>query len=176
MKEFAFWCLFLISCSPAVRYSNIEAIEPTAIKLEIKETPKNRSFNSEAEVQNVLVKEITNYLGIPYRKGGSDEGGIDCSAFVCLIFKNVFNIELPRTSYEQFKLGKLITAFDSLKAGDLMFFNTTGKVASHVGIYIGNDLFAHASVKAGVSISSIYDTYYRKRFNGAKRIIEVNSN
>lgn len=175
MKKLAFLCLLFASCSPAVRYSNVEAIEPTVTKFEAKEKPAN-SFNSEAEVQNALVREITNYFGLRYKKSGDGEKGIDCSAFVVLVYKNVFGIELPRTSYEQFKLGKLITNLDSLKVGDLLFFNTTGRKASHVGIYIGNDLFAHASVKEGVTISSIYEPYYRKRFNGAKRIIEVGSN
>ncbi len=175
MKKLALLCLFFTSCSPAMRYSNVEAIEPIVTKLEVKEKSEN-SFNSEAEIQNALVKEITNYLGLRYRKSGDGEKGIDCSAFVVLVFKNAFGIELPRTSYEQFKLGRLITNFDSLKAGDLLFFNTTGRRASHVGIYIGNNLFAHASVKEGVIISSIYDAYYRKRFNGAKRIIELGSN
>jgi lipoprotein Spr len=158
-----------------MRYSNVEAIEPTVTKFEVEEKAKNL-FNSEADVQNALVKEITNYLGLRYRKGGDGERGIDCSAFVMIVYKNVFGIELPRTSYEQFKLGRLITNLDSLKAGDLLFFNTTGRRASHVGIYIGNNLFAHASVKEGVTISSIYDSYYKRRFNGAKRIIEVGSN
>ncbi len=175
MKKLVLLCLLFTSCSPAVRYSSVESTEPIVAKLEVNEKPEN-SFNSEVEVQNALVKEITNYLGLPYKKGGDGKKGIDCSAFVVLVFKNVFGIELPRTSYEQFKLGKLITDFDSLKVGDLLFFNTTGKRASHVGIYIGNNLFAHASVKEGVTISSISDTYYKKRFNGAKRIIEIDPN
>ncbi len=175
MKKFVFLCLLFTSCSPAVRYSNVEAIEPIVTEFEVNEKPKN-SFISEEDIQNALVREITNYLGFRYKKGGDGEKGIDCSAFVMLVYKNVFGIELPRTSYEQFKLGRLITNLDSLKAGDLVFFNTTGRRASHVGIYIGNNLFAHASVREGVTISSIYDSYYKRRFNGAKRIIEVSSN
>ncbi|CUU05739.1 NlpC/P60 family protein [Candidatus Thermokryptus mobilis] len=89
-----------------------------------------------------------------------------------IVFKNAIGLNLPRTTSEQFKLGSLITDYDSLEVGDLLFFNTTGEIASHVGIYIGDGLFAHASVSEGVTISSINNPYYRKRFNGAKRIIE----
>jgi cell wall-associated NlpC family hydrolase len=97
---------------------------------------------------------------------------MDCSYFTMVVFKNAIGLNLPRTTSEQFKLGRLITNPDSLEIGDLLFFNTTGEIASHVGIYIGDGFFAHASVSEGVTISSINDPYYRKRFNGAKRIIE----
>lgn len=184
MKKVLFACLLLLSCSSTVRYSNMESSEHAenfiAKEIELEDDLKislteveNLSYS---EIQNAIVREVLNYIGIPYKKGGEGDKGIDCSAFVMIVFKNVFGIVLPRSSFEQFKVGKLVKGFDSLKVGDLVFFNTTGRVASHVGIYIGNGLFAHASVKDGVTISSIYSTYYRKRFNGAKRIIGVVSN
>jgi cell wall-associated NlpC family hydrolase len=79
------------------------------------------------------------------------------------------NVTLPRTAREQFASGKGVDE-SSLLFGDLVFFNTTGSGASHVGIYLEDDLFAHASVSYGVTISSLESTYYRKRFLGARRL------
>lgn len=172
----------MLSCSSTARYSTAE-IQEVSEDIIIKEIEKEDDVEvnsssvsslSYSEIQKAIVREILNYIGVPYKKGGDGNNGIDCSAFVMIVFKNVFGVVLPRSSFEQFKLGKMVKSIDSLKVGDLLFFNTTGRTASHVGIYIGNGLFAHASVKEGVTVSSIYSTYYRKRFNGAKRIIEVN--
>jgi cell wall-associated NlpC family hydrolase len=146
--------LLLISCSPAVRYSSITE------KTISKETKPS-------DFRKAIINEVKNYIGTPYKK---EE--MDCSYFTMVVFKNAIGLILPRTTSEQFKLGRLITNPDSLEIGDLLFFNTTGEIASHVGIYIGDGFFAHASVSEGVTISSINDPYYRKRFNGAKRIIE----
>jgi cell wall-associated NlpC family hydrolase len=146
--------LLLISCSPAVRYSSI--------------TEKTISKEAKpSDFRKAIINEVKNYIGTPYKK---EE--MDCSYFTMVVFKNAIGLNLPRTTSEQFKLGRLITNPDSLEIGDLLFFNTTGEIASHVGIYIGDGFFAHASVSEGVTISSINDPYYRKRFNGAKRIIE----
>jgi cell wall-associated NlpC family hydrolase len=146
--------LLLISCSPAVRYSSITE----------KTIPKE---SKPSDFRKAIINEVKNYIGTPYKKEG-----MDCSYFTMVVFKNAIGLNLPRTTSEQFKLGRLITNPDSLEIGDLLFFNTTGEIASHVGIYIGDGFFAHASVSEGVTISSINDPYYRKRFNGAKRIIE----
>jgi len=88
-----------------------------------------------------------------------------------LVYKNSIAKPLPRTSSEQFKLGSAIEYAD-LKFGDLVFFNTTGESASHVGIYLGDDLFAHASISLGVTISSLESSYYKKHYEGARRIVE----
>ncbi len=86
------------------------------------------------------------------------------------VYKNSVGKTLPRSSGEQFKMGIPVTYRD-LKFGDLVFFNTTGEVASHVGIYLGDDLFAHASVSLGVTISSLESFYYKQRYEGARRIV-----
>lgn len=173
-KMFVAVCLLLFSCSSTVRYSSkVENLEPSE---NINTNVTLTSSMSYYEIQNAIIREVLNYINVPYKKGGKGSDGIDCSAFVVLVFKNALGIILPRTSIEQFKVGKMITSLDSLRFGDLLFFNTTGRIASHVGIYIGDGLFAHASVKDGVTISSIHNTYYRKRFNGAKRIIGVGLN
>jgi len=159
VRAIIFLCLFLISCLPAVRYSNITE----------KRIPKEAK---PSDLKKAIINEVKNHIGTLYKKGSDGIKGMDCSYFTMIVFKNAIGLNLPRTTSEQFKLGSLITDYDSLEVGDLLFFNTTGEIASHVGIYIGDGLFAHASVSEGVTISSINNPYYRKRFNGAKRIIE----
>ena len=114
---------------------------------------------------------ILGYLGTPYQYGGDSRSGIDCSAFTGAVYQQSVNLKLPRTAADQAKRGKEVSR-DELKFGDLMFFNTTGANTSHVGIYIGDDLFAHASEAFGVTISSIESSYYKKRYTEARRIVE----
>ncbi|NIM22248.1 MAG: NlpC/P60 family protein [Candidatus Latescibacteria bacterium] len=116
-----------------------------------------------------MMDEILAHIGTPYA-GGNETGSLDCSEFAALVYKNSLNRLLPRTTKEQFKRGRKIDRA-SLRFGDLVFFNTTGENPSHVGIYIGDDLFAHASVTWGVTISSMNSTYFRKRFTGARRVL-----
>jgi cell wall-associated NlpC family hydrolase len=86
------------------------------------------------------------------------------------VYDSAVQRRLPRSTVEQFRIGTKVGRGD-LQFGDLVFFNTTGRVPSHVGIYIEDDLFAHASVTRGVTLSSIESSYYRKRFVGARRIV-----
>jgi len=109
-------------------------------------------------------------MNIPYKFGGSSFMGIDCSGYVQKVF-GLLNIPLPRTAREQFELGKPVDR-NELNIGDLVFFRTYASFPSHVGIYLGNNLFIHASSKSRkVTIDSLDTPYYFKRFIGAKRII-----
>jgi cell wall-associated NlpC family hydrolase len=118
-----------------------------------------------------MMDVILSYLGTPYAYGGDSKSGIDCSAFTNAVYDQSVNVRLPRTAADQAKQGTPISR-DDLKFGDLMFFNTTGANLSHVGIYIGDDLFAHASEAFGVTISSIESSYYKKRYTEARRIVQ----
>jgi cell wall-associated NlpC family hydrolase len=118
-----------------------------------------------------MMDVILSYLGTPYVYGGDSKSGIDCSAFTGAVYDQSVNMKLPRTTADQVKLGEPVLR-DDLKFGDLMFFNTTGSNPSHVGIYIGDDLFAHASEAFGVTISSIESSYYKKRYTEARRVLE----
>lgn len=121
------------------------------------------------EVENVqLFKAIDEWFGTRYQMGGSTKNGIDCSALTQILFQNVWGIELPRTAKEQHKASRLISRVE-LKEGDLVFFNTRGGV-SHVGIYLQNNKFVHASSSGGVTISDLFDEYWMKRFIGVGRI------
>lgn len=109
-------------------------------------------------------------LNIPYRFGGSSFMGIDCSGYVQKVF-GFLNIPLPRSAREQFKVGEPVSK-EELNIGDLVFFRTYASFPSHVGIYLGNNLFIHASSKSKkVTIDSLDTPYYLKRFIGAKRIV-----
>jgi cell wall-associated NlpC family hydrolase len=117
-----------------------------------------------------MLMEIIKYLGTPYKYGGNNVDGIDCSAFTQNIYKSVLGIELERSARLQFNQGAEISEMNELKFGDLVFFNTRKRVKpGHVGIFIGENLFAHASSKKGVTISSLDHSYYSKRYMGARR-------
>jgi peptidoglycan DL-endopeptidase LytE len=123
---------------------------------------------SNSDEPRLLVKVAMGFLGAPYRLGGSSVTGIDCSAFVKKIYQ-FFNITLPRTAYEQSHVG-LRVARGELVEGDLLFFNTRRKLG-HVGIYIGNNEFVHASSrKRGVRIDNLNMPYFDRRFVRAVRL------
>lgn len=115
--------------------------------------------------------EVVSYLGVKYSYGGNSKAGLDCSGYVCRVFVDALNKKLPRSTSEQFRLGEKVQKHE-LRFGDLVFFNTTGRVPSHVGIFLEDDVFAHASVVEGVTLSSLESTYYKKRFVGARRVLE----
>jgi len=120
------------------------------------------------EVRNVsMFKVIDEWLGTRYKLGGSSKSGIDCSALMQTFFISLYGIAIPRTAREQYGFSKRINRTE-LKEGDLVFFNTIGGV-SHVGMYLENNKFVHAS-KNGVTISDLYEDYWLKHFIGAGRI------
>ncbi len=111
-------------------------------------------------------------MDIPYRFGGNSIFGIDCSGFVQKVYRMV-GINLPRSARQQFEEGEPIDEAE-LSIGDLVFFRTYAPFPSHVGIYLGDDLFIHASsIKKKVTIDSLKTPFYLKRFIGAKRVIGV---
>ena len=128
--------------------------------------------------RQLLMEEIVNLIGTYYQFGGTNAlGGIDCSAFVGTIFSRALGVKLPRTSNAQFLTGKKIKK-DKLLIGDLIFFKTRRSKrtpVSHVGIYIGNHLFAHSSRRFGVIVSSIQSKYYSKTYVGARRLLDSKS-
>jgi peptidoglycan endopeptidase LytE len=120
------------------------------------------------EERKLFVKVATAFLGAPYRLGGASLRGIDCSAFVKKIYQ-LFDVSLPRTAKEQAHVGVCI-ARDDLIEGDLVFFNTK-RSFGHVGIYIGNNEFVHASFRnKGIRIDNLEQPYFNKHFVKAVRL------
>lgn len=121
-------------------------------------------------VKNVgLFRIIDGWYGVRYLFGGSTKRGIDCSALMQVFFTALYGIALPRTAKMQYDFSRRISRTE-LKEGDLLFFNTRGGV-SHVGMYLANNKFVHASAR-GVAISDMFDPYYAARLIGAGRILE----
>ncbi len=114
---------------------------------------------------------IDRYLGKPYAGKGETQKGYDCSEFVGAIYEEYASIHLPRTTENMYKAGRPVKSGD-LSFGDLVFFDTGGHGVSHVGIYVGFDEFVHASTSNGIMISNLREDYYRKRYLGARRVME----
>ncbi|WP_432357406.1 C40 family peptidase [Sporosarcina sp. UB5] len=135
------------------------------------------SFIGHAEASSsdtaTITETASSLVGIKYAYGGTTKAGFDCSGFVTYVFKQ-HGIKLSRTSSGMYASGTKVEK-DDLIEGDLVFFNTSGKGVSHVGIYIGDGKFAHASTSKGVSIAKLNDPHYwGKRYVGAKRITGAN--
>jgi hypothetical protein len=131
------------------------------------------SKNSRKEIVQKLFRSIENWFGTQYVYGGKSKKGTDCSGFVAQVYKEVFDINLPRSVREQRKLGKLVT--NNLQPGDLLFFKINDTV-SHVGIYVFDNKFIHAASQGpsiGVTKSSLKEKYYKTRYAFAKRIITL---
>lgn len=112
-------------------------------------------------------------VGSPYRLGGnSPQTGLDCSGFVGHVYKQIAGVQLPRDSRMISETGQPLDPAE-LQPGDLVFFNTLDRAYSHVGIYLGEDRFVHASSSrtGGVMVSRLGDRYWRQRFDGARRVI-----
>ncbi|MET3107179.1 cell wall-associated NlpC family hydrolase [Oxalobacteraceae bacterium GrIS 2.11] len=118
-----------------------------------------------------LVTKAVDFLGTRYQRGGNNvEQGLDCSGLVRLVFKDAINVDLPRTAAEISRTGEKIDQSE-LQPGDLVFYNTLKRGFSHVGIYLGDNKFIHSPSKGGqVRIESMELAYWKKRFNGARRI------
>ncbi|WP_305073225.1 C40 family peptidase [Propionivibrio sp.] len=122
--------------------------------------------------QDLILKGLE-LVGINYRRGGTDpEKGLDCSGFVQVVFRDAVGKLLPRTAKEQSQVGDAVDKKE-LKPGDLVFFNTMRRAFSHVGIYLGDNRFMHAPrTGAEVRVEDMSQSYWVKRYNGARRILE----
>jgi cell wall-associated NlpC family hydrolase len=116
-------------------------------------------------------------VGSPYRLGGtSPQSGLDCSGFVGHVYKQTTGIQLPRETLAISETAQPLEQTE-LQPGDLVFFNTLDRAFSHVGIYLGDDRFVHASSSrtGSVMVSSLGDRYWRQRFDGARRVMTAST-
>jgi cell wall-associated NlpC family hydrolase len=115
--------------------------------------------------------EAERWYGTPYRYGGVDGGGFDCSGFSRMLYLRVAGLNLPRTSKQQYQLGRGISQ-DDMRPGDLVFFRSPNSSdITHVGVYLGSSYFTHSSTSRGVTFNSIKESYYRHNFFGARRVV-----
>lgn len=157
-----------------------DADEPVLPGKGIDLTPEPRKLRKKyAEIIGVRQKEIDNlplytfidrWYGTNYRLGGSDQSGIDCSGFAQRLYGEVYGVDLLRTAMDQFKNCKRIKKSGDAEEGDLVFFKQHSKRITHVGVYLANDFFVHASTSQGVIISSLKEEYWHKHYAGIGRI------
>lgn len=148
--------LLILSCKPSARYRTNH------------QSPEQHDGNISG---SNLEKYVDQWLGVPYQYGGMSKNGVDCSGFTSRVMQDLYHLNIPRTAENQYENSRKVS--DSRrKAGDLVFFrNVRGRGIDHVGVYLGNNKFAHASTKAGVIISNLDEDYYKKRYAGACRYI-----
>ena len=147
-------CLTVLGCQSAVRY---------------RAQRQSDEMVTRSVVPGELQLFVRDWLGTPYKMGGQSKAGIDCSGFTSLAYQQCYNKKIPRVSEDQFYEGRKVEE-TRLRPGDLVFFNNVryGKI-DHVGIYLGDDQFAHATESEGITISSLNEDYYHLRYFGACR-------
>ena len=146
--------------------TSIEFASPILLKYAILMNAPVEELNNER-----LIHFIDDWYGTKYRLGGEDKNGVDCSAFVQCFLLNMYDVEVPRTSKLQYVQSERIKK-SQLTEGDMVFFHTRGKskAVSHVGVYLRNNKFIHASSSGGVMISDLDDPYFRQRYVGSGRV------
>lgn len=167
---------FIVGLLSLVACSHQKAVPPitAASQGPLIDTPvqNSHSLKGQSPLKQVLLQQATVWKGVPYRYGGEDKDGIDCSGLMLDIFKQL-GYRLPRTTKQQSLIGESIH-YDNIQTGDLLFFKISYK-QRHVGVYIDNGQFLHASTSKGVKISNLLTPYWHLSFWQAKRIQFPNS-
>ncbi len=161
--------LALILCTVAIFMPT-----PSAFSIQSKPASPLSNFGF---TERQFEKRANEFLGIPYRKGGTSRKGLDCSGFTRMLYDRLFGIDLPRNSSEMYQFAKLQKTSDSgMQPGDLVFFfNKKKKRINHVGVYLSDGRFIHASTSQGIMVSRLDDVYWKQRFAGSKRHKDLNS-
>ncbi len=136
----------------------------------IEDVTESPPHTEETQIKARLIREVERWRGTPYRYGGTGRSGFDCSGFTHRLYKDLFDIDLPRRAGDQARRGRRTTR-DDLRVADLVFFVTPSRT-DHIGIYLGNGEFAHASTSSGVMISHLDESYWRESYRGARRLVE----
>lgn len=152
-------------------YSGISLYEKLQEQRELEELSRKFGFNVTDTKYLDLYREVAGWLGTRYRRGGMSRKAVDCSGFTNLIYNQVFDKKLPRVSGEIARTVPQTIDKENLEPGDLVFFSTYGrKYINHVGVYLGEGNFVHASIKKGVTISTLMEGYYSKAWRKGGRI------
>lgn len=162
--------LILSSCGSSK--GNAQLYNPKEVAQLSKQLEIPLSNKDKDDDRNIpLYAEVSTWLGTPYRYGGSTKKGVDCSGFTMQVYKKVYNKKLPRSTQGLAKTNYKKIAKSKLYAGDLIYFATgrDKKQVTHVGIYLKNGKFIHASTSRGVMVNHVDDDYYRKAWVRAVR-------
>lgn len=147
----------------------VVAIDTTVVREDIIDTCE---FDPLTEAQRTMIQEMNRWAEVRYHRGGLTKKGVDCSGFTTRVYRDALGISLPRTSREQAHIGDPVGK-ESLGFGDLLFFcSRSKKRITHVGIYLGDGKFIHSARKRGVGVSSLDESYFRKHFVTARRVVE----
>lgn len=167
MKRFFSYILvgiIIASCSTSKKYvtTHTQEAENLSTKLGIE---LQKGYNKD------LIKSIISWLGTPYKYGGSDKSGTDCSGFIMQVYQEVYNLKTPRSANGIYEASKIIKK-ENLDQGQFVFFKINTTKVGHVGIFIQESYFAHASSSKGVMISSLDENYWSKYFVGGGKLKE----
>lgn len=160
MSLMALNIILVCSCGTSNSLSKNDSYSGYSQKLGVK-------LNGDEDIN--LLKAMLAWKGVPYKYGGSSKKGTDCSGFVGSVYKEVYGMQLKRTSSDMTEDVRFVSKND-LKAGDILFFKINSRKISHVGIYIADNKFIHASTKSGVVVSDLAQKYYADSFYKGGRV------
>ncbi|NLG17473.1 MAG: C40 family peptidase [Fibrobacter sp.] len=167
---FAIIAFFFVGCAPSVRYSRNSAQPAVSSKQYL--VPGDWDYRKNYRIpQSRLTAVISSYIGTPYRYGGMSRKGLDCSGLVCLVYREVSHVKLPHSTRRLKNYGRAVP-LSQASQGDLVFFKGSSGRVNHVGIFLGNGKFAHASSSNGVIYSNLSEKYYEQRFWGVRRLFK----
>ncbi|MEG9487547.1 NlpC/P60 family protein [Mannheimia indoligenes] len=174
MKLVKKWLSLGVILASAIVLSACSSSDRTASKAQARSKIYHSTYHTDLSDPIMAISRLSEHQyewkGTRYRLGGNNKSGIDCSGFMQVTFRDLFGISLPRTTKDQAKEGERISKRE-LRTGDLVFFNTgRGPNGKHVGVYVKNGQFLHASTKGGVIYSDINSPYWSKAFWQARRL------
>jgi cell wall-associated NlpC family hydrolase len=158
--------LFFTSCRGNRDTKSTARVEAESAEVKALREKYALQLGVEAEAlkrQAALLRFVDEWYGVPYKYGGKDKNGIDCSAFSSLLLLNVYGITAGGSAQGMYEQCKTVEVAE-LKEGDLVFFKIESKKVSHVGVYLMNNKFIHATTRKGVMINDLNETYYKKYF------------
>jgi probable lipoprotein NlpC len=153
--------LFIVTGCSSVQHD-------TAAQVDVIQATSAADLHNSNAIKATLLRQYKEWYKTPYKMGGLSKDGIDCSGFAYITFRSKFGYTLPRATESQAQTGKQV-ARNKLQTGDLVFFKTS-LYYNHVGIYLGDSRFLHASTSKGVIISNLNEQYWKERYWTARRI------